>query len=149
MKAKLALLFLVTLTACAVHVPPPKTVPEGAPVPEQAWANVLARHVDDQGRIDFAGIAKEPANLDAYVVWIARISPGSAPESFPTGFRNTASGLGYGMGRLANVFGPLLVAFLYTHHGYTSVFIYIAVCWSLVAILVAVLGPRTQGQSLA
>ncbi len=84
MKAKLALLFLATLTACAVHVPPPKTVPQDAPAPEQAWANVLARHVDDQGRIDFTGIAKEPADLNAYVAWIAKVSPTSSPESFPT-----------------------------------------------------------------
>ena len=34
-------------------------------------------------------------------------------ECFPTGIRNSGTGLTYGVGRLANAFGPLLVAFLY------------------------------------
>ena len=82
--ARLPLLLLATLTACAIHVPPPKIIPEGAPPPERAWENLLSRHVDDQGRIDFAGIAQEPANLEAYVAWIAKVSPAFSPESFPT-----------------------------------------------------------------
>jgi hypothetical protein len=39
---------------------------------------------------------------------------------YPTEIRNSGTGLAYGTGRLANVFGPLLVARLYTHHGYTA-----------------------------
>ena len=70
------------------------------------------------------------------------------PESFPTSVRNTSTGVGYGIGRLANAFGPLFVAFLYTNYGYTSVFVYIAICWSMVALLVGSLGPRTKGHVL-
>jgi putative MFS transporter len=70
------------------------------------------------------------------------------PECYPTGIRNSGAGLAYGVGRLANVFGPLLVAFLFTHYGYTSVFIYIATCWLLVAITIGVFGPLTKGRRL-
>jgi putative MFS transporter len=47
-------------------------------------------------------------------------------EVYPTEVRNSGMGLVYGLGRLANTVGPLLVE--YTHYGYTRVFVYIAVC---------------------
>jgi MFS transporter, putative metabolite:H+ symporter len=65
-------------------------------------------------------------------------------ESFPSEIRNSGTGLTYGAGRLANVFGPLFVAFLYKRHGYTSVFVYIASCWILVSILIAGLGTKSR-----
>src|SRR5262249_18480110 len=71
------------------------------------------------------------------------------PECFPTNVRNTGAGMSYGIGRLGNAFGPLLVAFLFNNYGYTSVFVYIAVCWALVAVLITALGPRTKGGGLA
>jgi putative MFS transporter len=71
------------------------------------------------------------------------------PECFPTAVRNTGAGVSYGLGRLGNAFGPLLVAYLFNNYGYTSVFVYIAVCWALVAILITVWGPRTKGRTLA
>lgn len=70
------------------------------------------------------------------------------PEVYPTEIRNSGAGLAYGIGRLANAFGPLLVAFFYNHYGYTSVFVYIAVCWLLVAITIGGFGVRTRGQVL-
>ena len=57
--------------------------------------------------------------------------------------------MSYGIGRLGNAFGPLLVAYFFSHYGYTSVFVYIAVCWLLVAILVTTFGPWTKGRALA
>jgi putative MFS transporter len=71
------------------------------------------------------------------------------PECYPTHIRNSGSGIGYGIGRLANVFGPLIVAFLFNHYGYKSVFIYVAAMWLLVAIIVCGFGPSTKGQTLA
>jgi putative MFS transporter len=70
------------------------------------------------------------------------------PECYPTEIRNSGAGLAYGVGRLANVFGPLLVAFLFTHYGYTSVFVYIAACWVLVAVTIGIFGPLTKGRTL-
>jgi Protein of unknown function, DUF547 len=69
---------------CALNVPLPKT---SAAVPEpgdSGWARVLAAHVDDRGRIDFAGVAKAPADLDVYVAWISAVDPETSPGSFPT-----------------------------------------------------------------
>ena len=70
-------------------------------------------------------------------------------ECFPTGIRNSGTGLTYGIGRLANAFGPLLVAFLYVHFGYASVFVYIATTWILVALAIGGFGPLTRGKILA
>lgn len=80
--ATLAGLFLSV--ACATRVPPPAISQGGTIAPDKAWANVLSRFVDEEGRIDFAGVGKDPGDLDAYVAWIARTSPASAPDSFPT-----------------------------------------------------------------
>jgi putative MFS transporter len=70
-------------------------------------------------------------------------------ECFPTNARNTGAGLSYGIGRLGNAVGPLIVAFLYATYGYRSVFAYIAVCWVLVALLVMAFGPRMNARTLA
>ncbi|MCA1582466.1 MAG: DUF547 domain-containing protein [Acidobacteria bacterium] len=86
-------LFLLLVSACAVNVPAPKSAaaPAGAAAPatttadaDKTWARVLSKYVDDSGRIDFAGVAKDRADLDAYVAWIGRVSPANTPASFPT-----------------------------------------------------------------
>jgi putative MFS transporter len=69
-------------------------------------------------------------------------------ECFPTEIRSSGTGLTYGIGRLANALGPLLIAFLFTGYGYRSVFIYIAACWVMMALIVGVFGPRTHGRML-
>lgn len=71
------------------------------------------------------------------------------PECYPTHIRNSGSGLGYGLGRLANVLGPLIVAFLFDHFGYQSVFVYVASMWLAVAVILSVFGPATKGRTLA
>ena len=71
--------------ACATHIPPPRTaVKEDAESPDKAWARVLSKHVNDKGQIDFAAIAKDPSDLGTYLAWVARVSPDSSPDSFPT-----------------------------------------------------------------
>jgi putative MFS transporter len=70
------------------------------------------------------------------------------PEMFSTEVRNSGTGLTYGVGRLANVVGPLIVVFLYNHMGYQSVFAYIAICWIVCALVIALFGPRTRAKSL-
>ena len=77
------------------------------------------------------------ANLYAYTA-----------ECFPTSVRNSGAGLTYGIGRLGNVVGPLIVAFLFTTYGYRSVFAYIATCWVIVALLVLLFGPRMNQRAL-
>ena len=70
-------------------------------------------------------------------------------ECFPTAARNTGAGLSYGIGRLGNAVGPLIVAFLFTTYGYRSVFAYIAACWIVVALLITLFGPRMNARTLA
>jgi putative MFS transporter len=65
-------------------------------------------------------------------------------ESFPSGIRNSGTGLAYGAGRLANVFSPLLIAFVFAHYGYTSVFAFISISWVLTAIAIGCFGLRSR-----
>lgn len=70
------------------------------------------------------------------------------PELYPTGLRNTGSGFAYGTGRLANIAGPYIVSALYGGFGYPWVFVYIAACWALVALVVGLFGPPTGDVAL-
>jgi putative MFS transporter len=70
------------------------------------------------------------------------------PEQFPTGVRNSATGLTYGAGRIANVANAFVIAAIYTNYGYVTVFMYIAGAWFLTALITLVFGPRTTGRSL-
>ncbi len=51
---------------------------------QEVWSRVLARHVDTRGRIDFAGLAGDQADLDEVVKFIATVGPISSPARFPT-----------------------------------------------------------------
>lgn len=51
---------------------------------DAAWTDVLARHVDARGRVDFSGLAKDRAKLDEVVKFIAAVDPAFSPELFPT-----------------------------------------------------------------
>lgn len=70
-------------------------------------------------------------------------------ECFPTDLRSSGTGLTYGIGRLANSVGPLVIAYLFLHYGYRYVFVYIAGCWLVAAVVIGVFGPRTRGRLLA
>jgi putative MFS transporter len=65
-------------------------------------------------------------------------------ESFPSEIRNSGTGLSYGAGRLANVFSPLVIAFVFSHYGYTSVFVFISVSWILTALAIGCFGLRSR-----
>jgi hypothetical protein len=67
-----------------VRVAPPRLSDQEISSPEKAWASVLSRFVDEKGRIDFAGMAKDPHDLEVYVAWLAKVSPVSRPDLFPT-----------------------------------------------------------------
>lgn len=51
---------------------------------DAAWASVLSRFVDDRGRVDFRGLARDGHDLDVAVAGIAALAPGNAPAAFPT-----------------------------------------------------------------
>jgi putative MFS transporter len=67
-----------------------------------------------------------------------------SPELFDTRGRSLGTGVSYGLGRLSNAAGPLIIAALYTGAGYRSVFYFIAGTWLFGAIALAVFGPRTR-----
>ncbi|MBW4093927.1 MAG: MFS transporter [Acidobacteria bacterium] len=71
-----------------------------------------------------------------------------SPELFPTELRNAGHGLVYGTGRLANIFGPMIVATIFASLGYQAVFVYIALCWLIVAATIAIFGPSLGRQTL-
>lgn len=48
------------------------------------WSQILERFVDDQGRVDFQALEKDTTQLQNFVDAIAKVSPVSHPEAFPT-----------------------------------------------------------------
>ncbi|ANY06189.1 MFS transporter [Pseudonocardia sp. HH130630-07] len=67
-----------------------------------------------------------------------------SPELFDIRGRSLGTGLAYGIGRLSNAVGPLVIAALYTGSGYQSVFFFIAGTWTVGALVLAVFGRRTR-----
>lgn len=70
------------------------------------------------------------------------------PEVFPTELRSTGSGLGYSAGRISNVIGPLAIPAIFTGAGYAAVFLFLAACWIIAGVTVALGGPETRGTRL-
>ncbi len=50
---------------------------------EAIWTSVLMRRVDDAGRIDFAALTQDHADLDRVVSFVATVDPISQPQRFP------------------------------------------------------------------
>lgn len=72
--------FTAALSACASLVPSPRVA--APPTPEAAaaaWGRVLERFVDDEGRVDFAALRADRADLDRYVAFIAALPPEALP----------------------------------------------------------------------
>lgn len=67
-----------------------------------------------------------------------------SPELFDTRTRSLGTGIAYGIGRLSNAIGPLVIASLYTSTGYASVFVFIASIWVVGAIVLALFGRNTK-----
>lgn len=67
-----------------------------------------------------------------------------SPELFDTDARSLGTGFSYGLGRLSNAAGPLVVTSIYTSSGYRSVFSFIAATWFVGALVLAFFGPRTR-----
>ncbi|MEV8367711.1 MFS transporter [Streptomyces niveus] len=67
-----------------------------------------------------------------------------SPELFDTHGRSLGTGISYGLGRLSNAAGPLIIAALYNGSGYQSVFFFIAGMWLLGAVVLAAFGPLTR-----
>lgn len=76
---------LLVVSCMRVRPPqPPVVVPTTDTSPYDPWRRTLERAVDEQGRIDFRAVAADPADLDAFVGWIATVSPERDRARFPT-----------------------------------------------------------------
>ncbi|MEM7245606.1 MAG: DUF547 domain-containing protein [Acidobacteriota bacterium] len=70
-----------TLTLLATFV---STVSAKEHFGHEDWGEVLAARVDDQGLVDYAGLAADRAALDRTVATVAARSPATHPRLFPT-----------------------------------------------------------------
>lgn len=70
-------LSLLLLQACSTLVATPQTSASdddlSLPAAKAAWARVLATHVNAQGQVDFAGLARAPQDLHTYIRYVARV----------------------------------------------------------------------------
>lgn len=48
------------------------------------WAEVLSKRVDEEGLVDYVGLAAAPAALERFVAWLGAVGPTSRPALFPT-----------------------------------------------------------------
>ncbi len=84
MRHLLALCAAAFLVGCAsVPRPDVRLAPVSAP-PYDAWAAVLQKHVDAQGRVNFAAVARDRAELDRFVAYVYDHGPNNQPQLFPT-----------------------------------------------------------------
>ena len=82
--ARIAVSVLILLsTATFVATGAPGTAAMTIPEWETLWSSVLARYVDDAGRIDFAVLSHDHGDLDQVVAFVAAVDPVSEPQRFP------------------------------------------------------------------
>ncbi|RRO18298.1 MFS transporter [Saccharopolyspora rhizosphaerae] len=67
-----------------------------------------------------------------------------SPELYDTHGRSLGTSISYGVGRLSNAVGPLIIAALYSGYGYMTVFYFIAGTWAVGALALALFGPATR-----
>ncbi len=68
---------------------------------------------------------------------------GYQPELFPTRIRAAAVGLVYSFSRLSTMFSAFIIAFVLKGFGAPGVFVFIAGCMGVVALVIGLFGPRT------
>jgi putative MFS transporter len=66
------------------------------------------------------------------------------PRLFPTAVRATGTGFCYGLGRVLNALGPLVIGQIYLSLGYVPVFVFIGACGAMITLSVLVLAPTRR-----
>lgn len=84
MQVWVALFVSLLFAGCASVPRPAVNTTAAAPPPYESWARVLEKHVDDQGRVNFAGVARDRADLDRFVAYVYDNGPNNRPELFPS-----------------------------------------------------------------
>ena len=80
---RVLLLASLVLAGCATVPRPASTVEPPGPPPYDAWASVLEKFVDEQGRVDFARASRDRADLDRFVAHVYDVGPNNEPRLFP------------------------------------------------------------------
>jgi hypothetical protein len=75
---------MLLLAACAAVPRPAVEAPAATSPPYDAWERVLQKYVDEEGRVDFAGVGKDRADLDRFVAWVYDNGPQNQPSLFAT-----------------------------------------------------------------
>lgn len=73
---------------------------------------------------------------------------GYQPELFPTRVRARAVGFVYSFSRLSTMFSAFIIAAILKGFGAPGVFVFIAGCMGVVALVIGLFGPHTGGRSL-
>ena len=73
---------------------------------------------------------------------------GYQPELFPTRIRARAVGFVYSFSRISTTFSAFIIAFLLREFGAPGVFVFIAGCMAMVALVIGIFGPKTHGLTL-
>lgn len=69
---------------------------------------------------------------------------GYQPELYPTRIRAQAVGFVYSFSRLSTMFSAFIIAFILREAGAPGVFVFIAGCMGIVALVIGLFGPRTR-----
>lgn len=79
------LLPLVLMMGCSTLVEVPRVPDSVAKMkPMDAWTAVLKKHVDEEGRVDFVAVQRDPGELLAYVNYVSKNGPKTTPKAFST-----------------------------------------------------------------
>ena len=73
---------------------------------------------------------------------------GYQPELYPTRIRARAVGFVYSFSRLATMFSSFVIAWILKESGAPGVYVFIAACMGVVAVVIGLFGPRTKGLPL-
>ena len=79
-----ALLGVLGAACTAIRPTTEATVPAAPPFSHADLDRVLERFVDERGRVDYAGLQRDPSDVERYYAALAVVSPDSDPALFPT-----------------------------------------------------------------
>lgn len=97
------------------------------------------------------GLTFHPAAIVTFGIVVAALNQtlvalmySFTPRLFPTQVRATGTGFCYGIGRVLNAVGPVVIGQIYLTTGYVSVFLFIGACGAMITVLVLLLAPRRR-----
>jgi putative MFS transporter len=95
------------------------------------------------------GLTFNPVGIVAFGIGVAALNQtlvalmySYTPRLFPTELRATGTGFCYGVGRVLNAVGPLLIGQIYLVAGYLPVFLFIGCCCLMIGVLALLLRPE-------